>query len=1213
MSRLIIITILCFLILSACAKAPKVAMEFPPTAEEMPKELLMEEPPTAEGILQKVSEVLAKISDAKLTAEHFDADGGLIQREIIEYKKPDMYRSEVTDMISGIDHLSISDGKTRWHYQPDDQLVRVSVPEELRGLMPPYSLSISPEKIQEKYTIEYEGTEELNGRKIYVLKLKEKDEKKQAVPSPYFSGERTTWGDTFAYAVRKQSAAVEALEIFMKLGIDIKTAMIILGEQHNPNYTLKTEVAELKEFNGGIYFPLEVLSYSPGGKISSRTKYSGIEFNKGIADDRFTFTSPADAIIFDESILKKADENIPEYEEKVKTAPEDAALRYTLLQLYLLSSIDYQLRQAKMLPHLEKLVQLKPNMVSAHSQLGGVFTNLERPKDAMASYQKFVELKPDVANTHLQLGRAYLSADQAENALTSLQRALELAPTLSGIHPALAEAYEKLGRTQEAIQQYRLILDLDKEIFPSPHRRGVGGEVDWQKTQASEKLIALYKDEELEGLIAECQSKAATNPRNIYLHKLIGDAYERTGDKTKAIKAYRKVLELTPESTRPYELFDYRVQNRLKSLGMYDELVTFYEKQMKIATDYLKTNAQRELIGIYARQGQFDKLLAIYEDVANQGQDVNQLLYSLRENVGGGKFIESLQEELGKNPADVRLYRLLGDAYASYVFDRQNLPEAIAMYQRGVELAPKDTELLASLAKAYTQQGNYEEAIELYKQAIEIKPDEPYYRAQLAYVYNRSGEPQEAINIGQALVTENPEDASAHGVLATTYLNAQMNEEAIAEYEKALELTYDKQPYGDAGFFRRGIAKAYENMGEYEKADAEYDKLGDRMNVWERVQIYQSRGDFDKLKDFALKKMKTGQKYERQQVQQELVFASLNQGRLGELTELFEKEVEEHPEEASNYTMLGQIYMRQGDNAKAMEMYEKASEFIPGDEQIQSNLGQIYLNMGMFEKSVASFKKALERQPESTYLYPQLANAYARLGKTEEITRLADEMKKRMRDEGYSYINLGDIYIAGQFYDEAIEAYKKALEDRPGERYFQDKLLQCYEQAGKTAEAEELRAEMGPGPRYSPSVSATVKRAPDFALKSITGEEIKLSNFEGKVVVLNFWATWSPLCLNEIPILEELYKEHKDKGLIIIGISVGQTEDGVKAFLEKLKVSYPIVMSTEELMNSYGGAIGEPIKTIPTTIIINKAGFISKKLVNPQSKAAFEKEILPLL
>ena len=1202
MSRLTIITIACLLILSACAKTPEIAMESPTTEAE--KALMVER------ILQKTSKALAKISDAKMTIEYFDADNVLTSK-VVEYKKPEMYWAEVTNIAFGSNDLSISDGNTVWHYHLDDGVVTISSPRKgvsiptAMPIMEPNSLAISPEKIQEKYIIEYEGIEELNGRNAYILKFKEKAKKRQAAPFYYFRGDQSTWGDIFVYAVRKQPAAVEESETYTNLGIDVKTGMVIFSERHTPNQTSKVEATELEKFDDGIYFPLEVLGSRSEGKFASRTKYSNIEFNKGITDEKFTFTLPTDAIIFDASILEKADENIPEYEEKVKAASEDAALHYALIQLYQSSSMDYSSRQAKMLPHLERLVELKPNMVSAYSQLCSVFMSLERPKEAVECYQKLIELKPDMANAHLQLGRAYLNVDQAEHALISLQKALEFAPTLRGIHPALAEAYENLGKTQVAMQQYKLILDLDKEGSVT---------MDWQKTQASEKLIALYKDEELEGLIAELQNKAARNPQNIYLYKLIGDAYERTGDKTKAIETYRKVLELASETVRPYEALDYRIRNKLKALGMHDELAASYESWIETATGYQKIDAQRELIGIYARQGQIDKWLAIYEEVAKQGQDINQLLYRLRDYVGGGKFLKSLQKEpLEKTPEDVRLYRILGDAYASYILDRQNLPEAIAMYQRGIELAPKDTELLASLAKAYTQQRNYEEAIELYKQAIEIRPDEPYYSVQLAYVYNRSGEHQEAINIGQALVTGNPEAAPAHGVLATTYLNAQMNAEAIAEYEEALELTSDKQSYGESGFFRRGIAKAYENMGEYEKADAEYDQLGDRMDVWQRLDIYARRGDYNKLLDFAIKKMKTGRGYERQNAQRQLVEIFSRQGRLGELLELFTIEIEEKPEEASNYSMLGQIYMRQGDNTKAMEMYEKAAEIMPNDWETQRNLGQVYLNAGMFEKSIASYQKALKQQPRSTHLYPQLANAYAKLGKTEEITKLADEMRKNMRDEGYSYINLGDIYLTGQFYDEAIEAYKKALEDRPGERYLQDKLLRCYEEAGKTEAADELRAEMGPGPEYISSPRPTIKRAPDFALKSITGEEINLSNFRGKVVVLNFWASWSPLCFQEIPILEELYKEHQDKGLVVIGVSIDQNEDAAKPFAEKLKVSYPMVLSTEEMINDYGAAIGEPIKTIPTTIIINKAGFVFKKYVSAQSKETFEKDVLQLL
>jgi peroxiredoxin len=147
-----------------------------------------------------------------------------------------------------------------------------------------------------------------------------------------------------------------------------------------------------------------------------------------------------------------------------------------------------------------------------------------------------------------------------------------------------------------------------------------------------------------------------------------------------------------------------------------------------------------------------------------------------------------------------------------------------------------------------------------------------------------------------------------------------------------------------------------------------------------------------------------------------------------------------------------------------------------------------------------------------------------------------------------------------------------------------------------------------------PSARPTLRRAPDFALKSITGEEIKLSNFKGKIVMLNFWATWSPLCFGEIPVLEKLYQQYKDKGLVVIGISVDQgSEESVKSFAQQANITYPIVISTEELISNYRQATGDTLKTIPTTFIINKAGFVFKKHVSAQSKEMFEKDVLRLL
>jgi peroxiredoxin len=133
--------------------------------------------------------------------------------------------------------------------------------------------------------------------------------------------------------------------------------------------------------------------------------------------------------------------------------------------------------------------------------------------------------------------------------------------------------------------------------------------------------------------------------------------------------------------------------------------------------------------------------------------------------------------------------------------------------------------------------------------------------------------------------------------------------------------------------------------------------------------------------------------------------------------------------------------------------------------------------------------------------------------------------------------------------------------------------------------------------------------AASWELKDVDGKTVKLSDFKGKVVILDFWATWCPPCRAEIPSFVELQDKYKDKGLQIIGISVDQ--DGAKVlkpFIEQNKINYPIILADEKVQSDYGG-----IEGIPTTFIIDKEGKISAKHVGLTQKAEFEKEIEPLL
>ncbi|KKN31022.1 hypothetical protein LCGC14_0828070 [marine sediment metagenome] len=133
-------------------------------------------------------------------------------------------------------------------------------------------------------------------------------------------------------------------------------------------------------------------------------------------------------------------------------------------------------------------------------------------------------------------------------------------------------------------------------------------------------------------------------------------------------------------------------------------------------------------------------------------------------------------------------------------------------------------------------------------------------------------------------------------------------------------------------------------------------------------------------------------------------------------------------------------------------------------------------------------------------------------------------------------------------------------------------------------------------------------QAPDFTVKDLRGREISISNYSGKVVFLNFWATWCGPCKAEIPDFIEAYKQNKDKGMEIIGISVDRiSPKSVLKFAEKYKINYPVIMGTDKIQKDY-----EPGPYIPTTIIIDQEGKIRHRHIGYMSKEALKDYFLKL-
>jgi len=132
--------------------------------------------------------------------------------------------------------------------------------------------------------------------------------------------------------------------------------------------------------------------------------------------------------------------------------------------------------------------------------------------------------------------------------------------------------------------------------------------------------------------------------------------------------------------------------------------------------------------------------------------------------------------------------------------------------------------------------------------------------------------------------------------------------------------------------------------------------------------------------------------------------------------------------------------------------------------------------------------------------------------------------------------------------------------------------------------------------------------APPFLLLDLDGKVVSTAAWQGKVVLVNFWATWCPPCREEIPILIQLSEKYKDD-LLVIGISVDDgPPDEVKEFARRIGVNYPIVMRSRELIAEYGG-----VPALPTTFLVNKDGRVVQKHEGLFSPGLYETEVRALL
>jgi peroxiredoxin len=134
------------------------------------------------------------------------------------------------------------------------------------------------------------------------------------------------------------------------------------------------------------------------------------------------------------------------------------------------------------------------------------------------------------------------------------------------------------------------------------------------------------------------------------------------------------------------------------------------------------------------------------------------------------------------------------------------------------------------------------------------------------------------------------------------------------------------------------------------------------------------------------------------------------------------------------------------------------------------------------------------------------------------------------------------------------------------------------------------------------------KPAPDFSLNDSDGRAVQLSDYRGKVVLLNFWATWCAPCRMEVPWLIDFERQHKEQGFAVLGISMDEEGwDAVKPFMTHTGMNYRVLMGNDMVAQLYGG-----VDSLPTTFMIDREGRIASVHVGLTSKTSYENDLQEL-
>lgn len=572
---------------------------------------------------------------------------------------------------------------------------------------------------------------------------------------------------------------------------------------------------------------------------------------------------------------------------------------------------------------IEKAIEVNnDDDVMLYTKLGGLYTNVEKYKEAIEAYRRAVDLRPNDAFIYVSLGNIYQTIGENENALDAYNKAMELCPEYKYNYINIANIELAQKHYSEAQKYYNKFL----ELYPNNDDAKANLAEAYFMDKQSDKACAIFKE------------MYDANPAEFKEYLKYGTVLYKTKQFNEAIPVLERAVETD--------------NNSIKALA---QLALCYQG----IDDF--QNAEKT----------YAKMFLIAPDMNEFRLDYANMLSAQSKN---NEAIEQYNSYIEAYPKDADGYINLGALYKR----TDKLDLAIENFEKAYELAPNDVDTVKDLAFCYHRKGEYGKAIKYYDIALLKEPNNYSINYNKAIALHAQENLVESIKAYEKVLTLKDDETIKTNLTAALIeygyklLDDNRTEEARTNFEKAIKLN----PKEASGYF--GMALAYRVDGEKEAALSYFQKT---LDIDPKNEEYVSAYDEFKnsLTDNDLERMVS-----EQSVNKDVEYASLlakadnlfGNKKYKEALEPYEKALKIKPDNKDIMLKIGNIYKNEKDLIKASEYYKMAIDCDERYTDAWFNLGLVYANTNKLKDATDCFDRVIAIDNKYTYAYYALGLAY---------------------------------------------------------------------------------------------------------------------------------------------------------------------------------------------------------------------------------------------